>query len=220
MNQFKTKTSKRLFYNKYLFKVTIKVGRFAGIFRHDIEALKEQNLKSWSHHYYKDAIAENESLISEVIDFIDQHKNSDLLKRIEGHHIDFYTNSKELFDDITYKFFNIIKHRFEPSPEINAEDPFVINVNKLPHNKYEFKVYLKPHKFNSDRTEKLKYLLWLDSQEDKIKISNSVKTWFMNTDWNWDRRYIFVQDEPTFLMMTMRYPAAIGRVYRHRVIDK
>lgn len=220
MNQFKTKTSRRLFYNKYLFKVTVKVGRFASIFRNDIHLIKQQSSTSWQHHYYRDSILENVSLINELVDFIEQHQHLDLNKRIEGHCIDFYTNDKDLYEKITYRFINLVKQRFEPSPEINVDDPFLINVKKLPHGKYQYKVYLKPHKFKSDKAEKLNYLSWLSSQQERIKISDSVKKWFLNTDWNWDRRYMWVKDEPTLLLLSMRDRVAIGRVYRYQVIDK
>jgi hypothetical protein len=220
MKPFKTSFSKRKFYHKYSYKVTLIVGNFAGIFRENIHQLKTKKLSFWENHYHHESIANNAALIKQIISFIDEHSSSDMIRRIEGNSIDFYTNNKTLYEIISLSFIDIVKHRFEPRPGVDNSDPSVIYVNKLPHGKYEYKVYLKPHKFSSDKIEKSRYISWLETQKEKIKISDAVKNWFMNTDWNWDRRYIFVKDEPTLLLLSMRNPAAIGKIYRHLLVDK
>jgi hypothetical protein len=57
-------------------------------------------------------------------------------------------------------------------------------------------------------------------QGDKIRMSKVVKAWFMYTDWNWDRRYLLVEDTPTLLMLQMRSGDAVGKVYEYAVVDK
>jgi hypothetical protein len=47
-----------------------------------------------------------------------------------------------------------------------------------------------------------------------------VQKWFLKTDWNWDRRYVLVEDEGTLLMMKLRNSDVVGTVYNYVVTDK
>jgi hypothetical protein len=85
---------------------------------------------------------------------------------------------------------------------------------------YQHKVFLLPHKLAGDDEGKQKYLNWVDTQGDKIKISECTKQWFLATNWNWDRRYVYVDSEQTLLMLKLRNPDVIGRVYDYVVVDK
>jgi len=40
------------------------------------------------------------------------------------------------------------------------------------------------------------------------------------TEWNWDRRYMYVEDEMTLLMIKMRSSEVLGRIYEYHIIDK
>jgi hypothetical protein len=71
-----------------------------------------------------------------------------------------------------------------------------------------------------DIDAKQKYINWIDMQGDKVRMSPVVKDWFMKTDWNWDRRYLLVEDTQTLLMLQMRSGEAIGKVYEYVVVDK
>ena len=57
-------------------------------------------------------------------------------------------------------------------------------------------------------------------QGEKVRLSKIVKEWFIKTDWNWDRRYLLVEDTQTILMLQMRSGEAIGKVYEYVVVDK
>ena len=98
-------------------------------------------------------------------------------------------------------------------------NPNIIAAKKLPHNRYRYKVYLQPHK-SKDKTNKSRYVSWCASQGDKIRMSEAVKTWFIATDWNWDRRYILVDDESTLLMLKLRNSDFVGKIYEYVVVDK
>jgi hypothetical protein len=53
-----------------------------------------------------------------------------------------------------------------------------------------------------------------------IKISDTVKTWFMVTNWNWDRRYIYVATEADLLMLKLRSSDVVGSVFKYEIVDK
>jgi hypothetical protein len=77
-----------------------------------------------------------------------------------------------------------------------------------------------PHKMAKDREGKQKYLAWLKSQAPRITCTPAIERWFLTTDWNWDRRYVLVEDESTLLMMKLRGADVVGRVYNFIVCDK
>jgi hypothetical protein len=42
----------------------------------------------------------------------------------------------------------------------------------------------------------------------------------MKTDWNWDRRYVLVEDEGTLLLMKLKNSEVVGTVYNYVIVDK
>jgi hypothetical protein len=71
-----------------------------------------------------------------------------------------------------------------------------------------------------DIDAKFKYMEWVAMQGDKIRLTPIVKDWFIKTEWNWDRRYLLVEDTATLLMLQLRSGEAIGKVYEYVVVDK
>lgn len=142
-------------------------------------------------------------------------------KRIESSSIDLYTNDREMYSKLLSEFVNLVKACSEPDETIKIllENTGSVIVKKLPHNKYHYKAFLLPHKIKS-REERQDYVNWLATQGDRVLISDTVKDWFIKTEWNWDRRYIFVEDEQTLLMIKLRNAEAIGRIYDYIIIDK
>jgi hypothetical protein len=51
-------------------------------------------------------------------------------------------------------------------------------------------------------------------------MSDTVKNWFIKTDWNWDRRYVLVEDDQTLFMMQLRSAEVIGKVHEYQILDK
>lgn len=142
-------------------------------------------------------------------------------KRIEHNGIDIYTNDKTMYTELSTNFEEFVSSRSEPNEcDLDIlENTGSIIVKKLPHDKYAFKAFLLPHKIK-DRQDKREYVDWISGQNDRILISNAVKDWFIRTDWNWDRRYVLVEDSQTLLMLKLRNPEAIGRVYDYVISDK
>jgi hypothetical protein len=67
---------------------------------------------------------------------------------------------------------------------------------------------------------KVKFLDWLRQQAPRITCTERLAKWFLITDWNWDRRYILIEDEQSLLMLKLRNPDVIGRTYNFIVTDK
>jgi hypothetical protein len=221
----KIKHSNRKFYNKWLYKVTLSL-KGCGIFRNnsfdDIRAYcSGADIKISFYDHQRNAII-NKDIILDLADFLENHKDIQYSRRIEGRFIDFYTNDILFYKELMVKFEDIVRHGFEPLP--GHEDEILNSsysyTTKLPHNKYKFKVYLQPHKIKKNKEQKQNFIEWATTQAPRIRMSDAVKRWFINTDWNWDRRYILVEDEGTLLMLKLRNSDVVGKVLEFRLVDK
>lgn len=204
----KSKTTKRKFYNKWLYKITIRIPQVQKRV-HDISGF------GYSHYVH------SQVMLQELTLFLDSHGKDSWAKRIESSNIDIYVNDKVVFDELAKQYEDKIVHKFEPDENLDMLlDGNYTVVKKLPHGRFRYKVFLLPHVLKRDSEQKHNVLNWIESQRPKINISDSVKEWFIRTNWNWDRRYIYVEDEGTLLMMRLRLGEAVGKVHEYRINDK
>lgn len=205
-----------------MYKVTLYIPGVAIYRLHKLEDIPFIDFKGDKNVYstFAKAAANKHEIIS-LSYFLSAWDQSLWAKRIESNAIDLYTNDKSMYNGLLSNFENLVKSCSEPD-ETNKnllENTDSVVVKRLPHNKYQFKAFLLPHKVKN-KEEKQDFINWLDTQGERVLISNTVKDWFIKTDWNWDRRYILVEDEKTLLMVKLRRPEAIGRIYDYVISDK
>lgn len=219
------KTSKK-FYKKWLFKVSLKVGASSAFRMYSLARIKEICTSTPSDrndvYWGVKQIYDNRTVISKLVTCLESKDSRLWTKRVERMYMDIYTNDKEFYEELSDKFEDIILHRFEPDELCVSllDNPKAIICDKLPHNKYNYRVYLLPHKLAGDIEAKQKFINWIISQNPKITCTSSVQAWFMKTDWNWDRRYVLVEDEGTLLLMKLRNSEVVGTVYNYVISDK
>lgn len=223
----KTKPTTKKFYGKWLYKASFQLEGCA-LFRsnslEDVEQFclgPEPSSISW---YSTNAKAyANRSKILDVSNFLGKYSTDMYKLRIESSFFDVYTNDLDFYQSISTKFESNLRQRFEPDQTTIAllnTDKNYISVKKLPKDKYNYRVYLLPHKMAKDKEGKQKYLNWVKSQNSKITCTPAIEKWFITTDWNWDRRYVLVEDEAMLLMMKLRNPEVVGKIYNFIVSDK
>jgi len=162
--------------------------------------------------------ARSNPYLPSIAEYFKDKDSKTFSRRIEGDNLDIYTNDEVLLDEIIKRFNTIVSQCWYPHDTLKNEDKIICN--KLPHSRYRYKVYLLPHKMKYNFEGKTKYLNWLETQGQKISISNIVKSWFLTTDYNWARRYMYVEDEKTLLLLRMRCPEVVGRIYEYSIVDK
>jgi hypothetical protein len=167
-----------------------------------------------------DKAAGNKDNLLKLSYFLSQLKG-EYFQRIERDIIDFYTNDPKIHSLFESTFSNLVRNSFVPRKNLlsELESNKYILCKKFPHNKYKFKIYLLPHKIKHNQDEKIRYVNWLKNN-DKVSISDSTASWFIATNWYWDRRYIYVEDEQNLLLVRMRNPLALGRIYEYLICDK
>ena len=222
----KTKLTNRKFYGKWLYKVSLHLTGCAIFRQKTLDYIKSFCLGASPddrpYTILAKAYKEKENIML-LANFLENYNSKLWTKRIESSRIDLYTNDVGFYNKLSIDFNDILIHRFEPDPstvdQLNVS-PSTVIVKKLPHDKYQYRAYLLPHKMAGDKEGKKKYIAWLKTQEGRITCTPAVEKWFMTTEWNWDRRYILVQDESTLLMLKLRNSEVVGRIYNYVVSDK
>ena len=170
--------------------------------------------------YYRQSFV-NRNNLSSFYFFMSTYDKKSWAQRIERNFVDIYTNDRELFENISISFIDLIRNRYVP--DFDTLKDLVNNkifVNKYPHNRYRYKVFLKPHKMSHDKEAKASWIKWIRLQNEKILMSNSVENWFFITEYNWDRRYIYVEDEKTLLLLKLRNSDVVGTVHKYHIKNK
>jgi hypothetical protein len=226
MTSQKIKLTSRKFYGKWLYKISL---RQAGcvIFRnYKFDYIKElcqggpDSVRPYSMHQKAYTNREN---ILRLCEILEKYDPKIWTKRIENSNLDLYTNDLEFYQRLSEEFQDIVIHQFEPDPatvDLLTNSASAVAVKKLPHDRYQYRVYLLPHKMAGDREGKQRYVDWLKNQGDRVTCTPAVERWFIKTDWNWDRRYVLVENESMLLMLKLRNSEVVGRIYNYVLSDK
>lgn len=222
----KPKYTRRKFYGKWLYKVTVSVPG-ASIFRmkstNDVILFcASDNTEDHYGYSTKDKAYQNKKDILAIAEVLNSWDNTLWTKRIETDSMDIYTNDQEKYQEAINQLTHLLVHAFEPDPNYIKDLNISTNVivKKYPHNTYRHKVFLLPHKMDRDPALRKQYLDWIEAQSPRILITEAVKTWFIKTHWNWDRRYVLVEDSQTLLMLKLRNSDVAGKVYDYVLADK
>ncbi len=203
----KVKQTTRKFYNKWTYKLSFSKKGLAVLrwkpIEDAIESTDDQDIKS-------------------LFTSLSKIEPEKYCKRCESSILDIYTNDESVFSSLYEKHQSILKQAFAPkkgSEDLLLDEKHVILAKKLPHDRYQYKVFLQPHKISSQE-EKNNFINWLSTQEPRVNVTETVKEWFYKTSWNWDRRYMYVEDDKTLLLIKLKNSQALGTIYTYKVSDK
>ena len=222
------KETKKLFYNKWLYKISLDIPGCA-ILRNrsgdDLEYFLSDLPFSFPANQFPQSLQaralKSKKTLIELNLLISSYDKSTYTKRIEADFFDLYTNNKTLLNEIEQNFNSCVRLVSRPKTKnVNKllNNKNTIYVESLPKEKYEYRVYLKPHRVQQDK--KSGFLKWLGDQGDKTSLSGSLIEWFIKCTINWDRRYILVDNDKTLLMIKLHTPEAVGTVYKYEIVDK
>lgn len=222
----RSKITRKKFYNKWLYKITFNLPGFR-IFDHkeNVKTVFEDTIDIFElppYGYFRESFRNREYLL-DFYNFFKSYDKTSYARRVERNIVDIYTNDLDLFKKILFEFQDLVKAKYEPSPDLaslEALDKNMISAKKYPYGKYKFKVYLKPHKMRGDKESKIEWIKWVRLQQSKISLSDSTEKWFVNTDWNWDRRYMYVDNEKTLLLLKLRNSEVVGAVHEYYITNK
>jgi hypothetical protein len=226
MKSQKIKLTSRKFYGKWLYKISLRQSGCAIFRNYNFDYVKElcQSSPDQGRPYsiHQKAYYNRESILR-LCEVLEKYDPKIWAKRIENANLDLYTNDPGFYQTVSQEFQDTVLHQFEPDPttvDLLTDSSSAVAVKKLPHDRYQYKVYLLPHKMAGDRKGKERYIEWLKNQEDRVTCTPAVERWFIKTDWNWDRRYILVENESMLLMLKLRNSEVVGRIYNYVLSDK
>ena len=218
-----TRPVKRKFYNKWHYKLSLRCPG-ASLLRYKScdeikEFLSQPHDKQNMYATYDKAYNNNRNMYA-LADILSKWPKEVYGTRIESDAIDIYTNDKLFFEEASREFALFTWRRFAPTPQTEhlLIDQKRVLCKHLPHKKYQFKVFLTPHKLPTGDSKRSEFVEFVKNSGDTIRISSAVEEWFMNTRWNWDRRYVFVDNEKSLLMLKLKNSDAIGAVYEYVTI--
>lgn len=213
----KIQISKKKFYHKFDYKITLRIEGCESLRYHSIpDSRKFLETNVFPRFYISDQsklnVLRNKDILIELCDILTSYEIDDWQKRIERGSIDIYSKNFKIIEKIQERLCDNVTSIFKTTNDIT--EPYTIRVKKLPNDIYKYRVFLLPHKLKNNKEEKKRYTEWIKNQKGKIKITTAVENWFDKTDWNWDPRYVLVDEESTLLMLKLRNPELVGRVYR------
>jgi hypothetical protein len=187
-----------------------------------IEFCNQESAPQSTHYTTKDKAWANRFSIYKVASMLARYPADSWSKRIETNIMDIYTNDEDFYNKLLNQFSDIVRNASAPTKETidQLDSPYTVVANKLPYDQYRYKVYLTPHAMPRDRITRANYLIWIKEQGDRIKISDAVKQWFLTCNYNWDRRYMLVEDEKTLFMLKLRESSAVGQTYKYVIAKK
>lgn len=217
------KPVKRKFYNKWCYKLSLRCPGVGLLRYRSLEDIKDFLVQPYDRKsgFATQAKAhDNNRNMYALVDFLCKWEKAIYATRIESDAIDIYTNDPTFFNEASKECALFTWRRFAPTPQTEhlLTNEKRVLCKHLPHKKYQFKVFLTPHKLDIDDSKRTEFVEFVNANKDSMLISSAVSQWFMTTRWNWDRRYLFVDNEKTLLMLKLKNSDAVGAVYEYVTI--
>lgn len=216
------KKTKRKFYGEYIYKSQIKLESCYSIRVCNLETIvsildgKRPKIPSYRPAQWRQNLKGNEDTWRKLYSVVKDHK--DYKFRVEGIRLDLYTNNRQLYDNMNRTLADELIVCYEPpvglaQKMLDSHD--TVFVDKLPHDLYQFKVFLTPHKLPRNWEEREPIIEWIKERYPNIWSSESIREHIRHNNQNWDRRYLYVDTENTLLMLRLRSPELVGKVLKH-----
>lgn len=211
----------RLFYRKYPYKVECNVKGAEYVKRLGYLGLLEVFNGSHRGYYnlvkfpfkHKDALLGFAQVAEPIIE--EGHQ-----VRSEMNTLSFYLEDRSTYEDIQKKLEPWVRSITEPASDkeleqLNSKNHLVM-CNKLPHNKYGFKVMLK-----NDMTEdqRHKFVEWMRNYGDAFHVARTTEVWlYGHRHWCYDP-YMYVESSKHLTMMALYLGDKIKRTYEFVLRD-
>ncbi len=202
----KQKTNK-LFYGKYPYKVTCRI--------QGAHYIRTYGLTYFQLHYPSIRVG-REKISDDLVEFITnaQHyiANEKIKKRIESYFIDFYLETESEYREVQTRLAKYLVRVVEPDNEEQLktllENKKYNLCNKLPHDKYRYKVTFKdmPPKVRND------LIAWAEQYNNEdIYVTESTRRHFKSLKYHCGSHYFYVKDSKMITLIAM---AASGYIRR------
>jgi len=222
MQNLKKFETKKLFYNKFLYKIST-YNKLAFFFRNKNFPNVRKILDELSPKYKKkdpivlrrwlrNEIIAHEQFVDAQILFQELKDHDDIQVRVEGPILTVYSNDKKLIDSLCKKLNNVYELHEPSSLNLKELTEGYILMKSPIYKKFKYRVTMGP-KANPEFTK------WLENNQDKVKYG---KTFFstMQTNGYTNGLYFYVKDDKCLMLVNLMLGNLIrrtDRIYSSRV---
>ncbi len=197
--------TKRLFFKKFLYKVETKCLGASMVKRCGLdEALKFCNDHTSQKLFYKNYTATNKKELKKFITAIEPFLKKEIQLRAEMNTLTFFLNDKKEYDQLIKVARSWIYSITEPASNEDIENlqskNSLVLCDKLPHDKFKYRIYLK---YQMPAHMRLKFLEWAENYTDHLKISKKTQRWLQNGEPYLQDPFLYINTQPNLLMVSL-----------------
>ena len=224
-NVVKVEQSYQLWYNKYLYKSTFFIPGIYVTRNYHTEAEIEAHIEdiqraSWKQALFSsfvDAYRQNQNLILSFAKLTEhRRRNKDIFIRIQEPHVSIFTNNLDIHTSLEKAFTDQLYSTSRPDEKcipILLDDKNVIVVNKLPYNRYRYKVIINNYSISHSIPKSL--FEWGVAQGDAVKFSRKTERYFKSPGLYLDQGFLYVEDKNTLMMCNMFLTKCPNRIIKY-----
>lgn len=205
-------STNKLFYQKYLYKISCHIpGAYCLRYAFDKNNnFTKKFLENHKRYHYNVNLSEIQKF-ARISNYVIENK--DIKRRIERGTVDFYVINETDYNELKNTLKEYIKNVWEPidhtESQILLDNKKYIFCNKLPHNKFKYKVIfkmLKPLTMSN-------IVKWAEKyQENEIFIKKSTFLHFKGIKHKHTQHYFYVDNEKTLFLLKIAASDAIQRI--------
>jgi len=215
------KTSK-LFYRKYPYKIelTCKGAEYIRRFGHDDTVnMCEGKLNSFSFKNRNFTALQKQKLI-DFSNTVSPALAAGHKVRVEMNTMSFYLLDSSTYESLVKDLKLYIQSVTVPDSNedlerLNSKNHIIV-CNKLPHNKYEYRLMLKE---NLSEKAKESLVIWINNAGDEVSVPGKTDTWLRgDRSWIYDP-YIYAKSSKNLTMLSLILGSSIKRIYEYVLRD-
>ena len=213
----------RLFYRKYPYKVECSVKGAEYVKRHGLpEVLKfcDPTYNAPRFFLYRDFTPKQKIILADFAKEVEPLMKEGHQIRVEMNTMNFYLDDRDTYEKIHKKLAPWVKSITEPASDeellqLNSKNHLVM-CNKLPHNKYGYKVIIKN---NLPEDQREKFVDWLQNYGDAFRVARGTEIWLRGYRYWCHDPYMYVESSKHLTMLGLYLGDKIKRTYEFVLRD-
>ena len=200
----KVYNTNRLFFKKYLYKVETAIGGASYVKRWGVKETLEfcNNPESTRGYYFQKSNTVDKGTLKKYITAIEPFLDKDVQLRAENNTLSFFLNDEQLYQNLVQAAKPWVRSITEPATKedttalLEGKTSQVL-CNELPHEKFQYKVYLR---YQMPSHLRLAFLEWIKNYGDAVRPSKSTLKWMTNHSPYMQDPFIHVSDKNQLLL--------------------
>lgn len=208
-------TTKKLFFNRYPYKVETKIDGASLIRYWGVDIIKSELSKTGENKLMRGSNSRiNKEELLKYIRFAEQFLNGSVQLRGEYRTMNYYTDDKSVYEELQAKLYPWVESITEPESleelaVLQTEKKKLVLCNSLPYDLFKHRLYIKT---KMPVPMRVNFLSWLGNYPNKIQPTESTKKWLTNENKYMQDPFIYVDDSKTLTMISMFLGQYVGKI--------